>query len=200
MESRVWQRYVAVACSQAWGLDVHAAEELFWCIEALLAATPVGGSATMKVFVGAGVGELVVDGSGDEVRIAIRLSGGRHSPTPARLGWSPAMLRSPADNHPSHLPGGSRRMSRSWQSYVEGLCSDAWNMSPRRIRRVIEGIDVLITTEQLSDVAVADVLSGAGVPQPVLSDAARSIRVTIGNDLVAGPPARDGQPVMRPSP
>jgi hypothetical protein len=73
MESRVWQRYIAVACSQAWRLDVSATEELLRCIEALLAESPLAGSAKVKVFLDRGVGEIGVERRGDDVRVNIRL-------------------------------------------------------------------------------------------------------------------------------
>jgi len=72
MDAGVWQRYVAVTCSQAWRLDAAATEELLQCIETLVAATPVAGLAAVNVFLGPCVGELTVDRSGQDVRIRIR--------------------------------------------------------------------------------------------------------------------------------
>jgi hypothetical protein len=72
MDASVWRRYVAVACSQAWRLDVHATEEMLECIETLLEAAPSTGSATVRVLLRTGVGELVVDGGTGKVRIGIR--------------------------------------------------------------------------------------------------------------------------------
>jgi len=73
MDSRVWHRYVAVACGQAMDLDVHATEELVGCIEALAAVAPATGSAAVKIFAGAGVGEVMIDEGNDRGRVRIRL-------------------------------------------------------------------------------------------------------------------------------
>lgn len=72
-------------------------------------------------------------------------------------------------------------MNRSWQSYVTSLCGDAWGISARRSERIVEEIETLIATDQLSDVSVASVLSSVGMADPVLGEAARSIRATIGD-------------------
>jgi hypothetical protein len=72
MDSRVWQRYVAVVCSQAWNLNVYETEEVVRCVEALVAAAPVTGSAAVRVLLGTGIGELAVDPTGEKVRIGIR--------------------------------------------------------------------------------------------------------------------------------
>jgi len=55
-------------------------------------------------------------------------------------------------------------MDRSWKIYVADLCSDAWGLSSRRIQKVIEGIEVLIATDQLSDFALAGILSSVAEP------------------------------------
>lgn len=72
-------------------------------------------------------------------------------------------------------------MNRSWQSYVASLCSDAWGMTTAGSDEVIEEIEVLIATDQLSDLAVAGVLSGVGLADAMVGEAARSIRATIGD-------------------
>lgn len=71
-------------------------------------------------------------------------------------------------------------MDRSWKIYVADLCADSWDLSSRRIQRVIEGIEVLIATDQLSDFAVAGLLSGVGMSTSLAAAAAPSIRATIG--------------------
>jgi hypothetical protein len=72
-------------------------------------------------------------------------------------------------------------VNRSWQTYVANLCHDAWGLSALRSTKVIEEIEVLITTDQLSDLSVASVLSSVGMADPILGEAARSIRATIGD-------------------
>jgi hypothetical protein len=72
MDARVWQRYVAAACGHAWTLDVHDTEQVLRCIEALLAAAPIRGSATVHVLLGTGVGELTVEADAEGTRIRIR--------------------------------------------------------------------------------------------------------------------------------
>jgi hypothetical protein len=79
------------------------------------------------------------------------------------------------------MPSGGDSLNRSWQSYVASLCSDAWGLGPHRSETIIEEIEVLIATDQLSDVAVAGVLSRVGMVDPVVGAAARSIRATIGD-------------------
>ena len=79
MDARVWQRYVAVACSQAWNMDVRATEELLRCIETLLETAPISGPVAIRVLLGSGVGELAVDGDGGVVSVTIRSRGG-HGP------------------------------------------------------------------------------------------------------------------------
>ena len=71
-------------------------------------------------------------------------------------------------------------MRRSWQTYVATLCNDAWDLSALRTQKVIEEIEVLIATDQLSELSVAGVLAGIGMRDPVVGAAARSIRATIG--------------------
>lgn len=73
MESRVWRGYVAVACRQAWSLDVNAGEELVRCVDALLAAEPVKDSVAVRVLLGTGVGEISIDRRKTSVRIGVRL-------------------------------------------------------------------------------------------------------------------------------
>jgi hypothetical protein len=46
---------------------------------------------------------------------------------------------------------------------------------------VIEEIEVLIATDQLSELSVAGVLSRVGMMDPIVGAAARSIRATIGD-------------------
>jgi hypothetical protein len=72
-------------------------------------------------------------------------------------------------------------MSTSWKTSVAGLCSDAWDLSPIRTQRVIDELEVLIATDQLSDLAVAGVLLAVGMRDPNAGAAARSIRATIGH-------------------
>lgn len=71
-------------------------------------------------------------------------------------------------------------MDRSWKIYVADLCSEAWGLSSRRIQRVIEGIEVLIVTDQLSDFSLAGLLSSVGMSPSRASAAAPSIRAAIG--------------------
>lgn len=73
MDSRVWRTYVAVACRQAWSLDIHAGEELMRCVDALLAAEPLKDSVAVRVLLGTGVGEISVDRRETSVRIGVRL-------------------------------------------------------------------------------------------------------------------------------
>jgi hypothetical protein len=70
-------------------------------------------------------------------------------------------------------------MDRSWKVYVANLCGDAWNLNPHRTQRVIEGIDFLVASDQLTDMTVAEVLASIGMRDPGVSEAARSIRQTI---------------------
>jgi hypothetical protein len=70
-------------------------------------------------------------------------------------------------------------MNASWKNYVAGLCGDAWQLGPHRTRRVIEGIEVLIATDQLSDFSLAGVLSSVGVSEDFAGAAAAGIRATI---------------------
>lgn len=72
-------------------------------------------------------------------------------------------------------------MTRSWEVDVAKLCTGAWDLSPHRTRKVIEELQVLISTDQLSDMAVAGVLSTCGMGEPTASTAARSIRIVIGS-------------------
>jgi len=72
-------------------------------------------------------------------------------------------------------------LNRSWQTYVAHLCSDAWGLNGVRSQKVIEELEVLIATDQLSDMSVAGVLSSVGMRDPGLGAAARSIRATIGD-------------------
>ena len=72
MDTRVWQRYLAVACSQAWSMDVQATEELLRCIETLLEAAPATGSVTVRVLLESGVGELALDSDAGVVSVTLR--------------------------------------------------------------------------------------------------------------------------------
>ncbi len=80
-------------------------------------------------------------------------------------------------------------MDVSWKIYVADLCADSWNLSSHRIQRVIEGIEVLIATDQLSDFSVAGLLTGVGMSASLAGAAAPSIRATI---------ARGGRPLAEP--
>jgi hypothetical protein len=71
-------------------------------------------------------------------------------------------------------------MRRSWQTYVASLCNDAWDLSALRTQKLIEEIEVLIATDQLSELSVAGALSRIGMSDPIVGAAARSIRATIG--------------------
>ena len=75
MDARVWQRYVAVACSQAWNMDVQATEELLHCIETLLEAAPATGSVAVRVLLGTGVGELALDSDAGVISVTLRAQG-----------------------------------------------------------------------------------------------------------------------------
>ena len=70
-------------------------------------------------------------------------------------------------------------MDASWKTYVENLCSDAWALGPFSTKKVIEGIEVLIATDQLSDFSLVGVLSSVGVQDSYAGAAAPSIRHTI---------------------
>lgn len=70
-------------------------------------------------------------------------------------------------------------MKTAWKTYVADLCYDAWELSPHRTQKLIEDIEVLITTDQLSDFALAGVLSSVGMSQSFAGAAAESIRATI---------------------
>ena len=72
MDARVWQRYVAVACSQAWSMDVHATEELVRCVETLLDGAPATGSVAVRVLLGSCVGELAIHSDAGVIRVTIR--------------------------------------------------------------------------------------------------------------------------------
>lgn len=72
-------------------------------------------------------------------------------------------------------------MSRSWQIDVAKLCSGTWDLGPHRTRKVIEELQVLISTDQLSDMAVVGVLTTVGLGDATASAAARSIRGAIGS-------------------
>jgi hypothetical protein len=80
-------------------------------------------------------------------------------------------------------------MNRAWRMSVARLCRDAWKLNPHRIRRVVDEIEVLIATDQLSEFSVAGVLDTVGLRGPAASEAARSIRAAIGSATsAAGPP------------
>ena len=70
-------------------------------------------------------------------------------------------------------------MRTSWKSSVADLCSVELHLSPVRTLHVIEQIEVLIATDQLTELAVTGVLVGVGMRDPNACAAARSIRATI---------------------
>jgi len=72
-------------------------------------------------------------------------------------------------------------MNPSWKSRVQRLCYDDWDLGPLRTRRVVEEIEFLIATDQLSELALAGVLSTVGMSDPSAGAAARSIRETLGD-------------------
>jgi len=83
----------------------------------------------------------------------------------------------PSDDRPGLWGGPS--MSRSWKGYVSKLCNDRWQLSPHRTQRVVDDIEFLIATDQLSEVTVTGVLTTVGMRDPWASNAAKSIQATI---------------------
>lgn len=86
-------------------------------------------------------------------------------------------------------------MNRSWKPYVASMCNDAWSLDAASALRVIKGLEVLIATDQISDFAVAGVLSGVGVSESYASEAAPSIRATINKSLTPAAIARTRRPL-----
>ena len=70
-------------------------------------------------------------------------------------------------------------MNTAWKNYVADLCYNGWDLNPFRTQKVIEAIEVLIATDQLSDFALAGVLSSVGMSDAFAGEAAESIRRTI---------------------
>jgi hypothetical protein len=182
--------------------------------------------ATVQVLLRTGVGELIVERRGVGDRICIRTHVGvvgRPSfdsgvtrpgvePAPSAAGNPPSAPPVASSGVVSALPLLSRgspprpvssttkndgTVNRSWQTYVANLCSDAWGLSALRSKKVVEEIEVLIATDQLSDASVAGVLARVGVVDTVVGAAARSIRITIGDGATAGVYAsrRGDQPI-----
>jgi hypothetical protein len=69
--------------------------------------------------------------------------------------------------------------SGEWKGYVETMCVDAWEFGPQMTRKVIEGLEFLVVSDQVSDFTVADVLCRLGVSIPEADMAAPGIRATI---------------------
>jgi hypothetical protein len=70
-------------------------------------------------------------------------------------------------------------MKTSWKTSVADLCSRELRLGPIRTLRVIEQIEVLIATDQVTELAVTGVLVDVGMKDPNAGAAARSIRSTI---------------------
>jgi hypothetical protein len=69
--------------------------------------------------------------------------------------------------------------SGDWRRYVATLCGDAWELTPDATAQIMEGIERLIASEQVTDSAVARVLREAGVRSTALDLTALSIRVVV---------------------
>jgi hypothetical protein len=66
-----------------------------------------------------------------------------------------------------------------WRGYVRTMCHDGWAFGPQVTQRVIEGIEFLVASDQVSDFAVAEVLLGHGVKSTEADQAAPRIHKTI---------------------
>jgi len=69
-----------------------------------------------------------------------------------------------------------------WRGYVATMCVDAWEFGPQMTEKVIESLEFLVASDQVSDFTVADVLCRVGVNGPEADMAAPGIRATIKRD------------------
>lgn len=69
-----------------------------------------------------------------------------------------------------------------WRGYVATMCTDAWEFGPQMTQKVIEGLEFLVASDQVSDFTVADVLCRVGVEGAEADMAAPGIRATIKRD------------------
>jgi len=66
-----------------------------------------------------------------------------------------------------------------WRGYVRTMCHDGWMFGPQVTQKVIEGLEFLVASDQVSDFTVAEVLLGVGVKNSEADMAAPGIRETI---------------------
>ena len=66
-----------------------------------------------------------------------------------------------------------------WRGYVRTMCSDGWAFGPQVTQKVIDGLEFLVASDQVSDFTVAEVLLGVGVQSSEADMAAPGIRKTI---------------------
>ena len=66
-----------------------------------------------------------------------------------------------------------------WRDYVRSMCNDGWAFGPQVTKKVIEGLEFLVASDQVSDFTVSEVLLGVGVRSNEADMAAPGIRKTI---------------------
>lgn len=66
-----------------------------------------------------------------------------------------------------------------WRGFVRTMCHDGWAFGPQDTQKVIDGLEFLVASDQVSDFTVADVLLSVGVRDAEADMAAPRIRRTI---------------------
>jgi len=66
-----------------------------------------------------------------------------------------------------------------WKRYVTKLCADAWELDALATDKILRRIEALVAADDVTDSAVARVLSRAGVPTVSADLIAPSIRVAV---------------------
>lgn len=66
-----------------------------------------------------------------------------------------------------------------WEPYVRTMCHDAWELDGVVTEKVIEGLEHLVSADQVSDFTVAEVLCRVGVDGSEADMAAPGLRATI---------------------
>ena len=67
----------------------------------------------------------------------------------------------------------------SWRGYVSRLGRSAWHLDAATAERLVENIELLLDTDELSDATLRDVLLGVGVGEREADSAAAWIRGVI---------------------
>jgi len=69
--------------------------------------------------------------------------------------------------------------SEQWRGQVRTLCNDGWKLGPFTTKKVIEGLEFLVASDQVTDFKVAEVLCGVGVQSSEADRVAPGISKTI---------------------